>query len=153
MKLSTIMLLASLAMFVPAGLMWRMARIVSRDTDRFMQTARQATGTVLSLDWRSSRVGTERALHAYPEIAFTLPDGQRVQATARTGNLQRPAKVGDTVQVLYNPADPSEMDLATQAPRTLMQCGYRTLAVGFALFGVLDQGLWWLLFRLMGILA
>ena len=113
MKVSTAVLLVSCGLFVPAALMWRMARLVQQDTQRFLKTAQPATGTVLRLDWRVSRVGTDTATHAYPEIAYTLPNGQRVQATTRTGNRQRPAKEGDTVQILYNPDNPQQIDLAS----------------------------------------
>ena len=153
MKVSTAVLLVSCGLFVPAALMWRMARLVQQDTQRFLKTAQPATGTVLRLDWRVSRVGTDTATHAYPEIAYTLPNGQHVQATTRTGNRQRPAKEGDTVQILYNPANPQQIDLASQAPRTLMHAGYRFLAVTFALMGVCGLTLWWVLFRWWGVPA
>ena len=147
------MLLVSLAMFVPAALMWRMARLVTRDTDRFMQIAQRATGTVVSLEWRSSPSGAESKLYAHPQVAFSLPHGQQVHAIARTGTFPRPAKVGDVVDILDNPRNPQDMDLARQAPRTLMRFGYRYLAITFALFGICGLGLWWLLFRWWGIPA
>ena len=152
-KLSTVMLLVSLAMWVPAALMWRMARIVARDTDRFLQTARPATGTVLDVQWKSSRSGSEAVLHAYPQISFTLPDGQTIQAVTRTGTMHRKCKPGDTVHILYNPANPQQIDLASQASRSLMQFGYRTLAWWFALMAIGGLGLWWVMFRWMGIPA
>ena len=153
MKVSTLKLLVSCGLFIPAVLTWRMARRVARDTERFLTTAQPATGTVVRLDWRVSRVGDATAPHAYPEVAFTLPNGERVQATTRTGNRQRPAKEGDTVQILYNPANPQQIDLASQAPRTLMHAGYRFLAVTFALMGLCGLTLWWVLFRWWGVPA
>ena len=152
-KLSTVMLLVSLAMWVPAALMWRMARIVARDTDHFLQTAQPATGTVLDLHWRTSPSGTEAVMHVYPEIAFTLSNGQTIQATTRTGTTRRLCKPGDVVQILYNPSNPQQIDLASQAPRSLMQFGYRTLAIGFAMMAMCGLGLWWVMFRWMGIPA
>lgn len=153
MKISTIMLLVSLGLLIPAGMLWRMAGLVTRDIQRFMGQARPASGIVVSLQWRASRSGYESRLHCYPEIAFSLPDGQRIQTTTRTGNLQRPAKEGATVQILYNPSNPQEIDLASQAPRTLMKAGYRALALAFTMFSLGGLGLWWLLFRWWGIPA
>ena len=154
MKISTLMLLVSCSMFIAAALCWRMARRVTRDAERFLKTAQPATGTVVRLEWRVRRDGAEMTDHIYPEIAFTLPNGQRVQATSRTGNRPLPAKkVGDTVDILYNPQNPQQIDLVSQAPRTLMRRGYGFLAVGFGLMGVLGLALWWLLFRWWGVPA
>ena len=153
MKISTLMPLISLALFVASFGLWRTARRVRQETDRFMNVVRPATGTVVSLQWRTSRKGDDVATHAYPEVDFTLPDGQRVRAVTRTGNLHRPAKEGDTVSILYNPGNPQEIDLASQAPRSIMNAGYRFLAVSFALMGVCVLGMWWVLFKLWGIPA
>ena len=153
MKVSTLMLLASLGMFVPSALMWRMARRVSADASRFLNTALPATGTVVRLEWRVTRTGADTRTDAYPEVAFTLPDGQKVQAIARTGRFPRPAEEGDVVEILYDPSDPQQIDLASQAPRSVMTMGYRFLAVSFAVMGLGGLILWWLLFRLWGIPA
>ena len=37
MKVSTAVLLVSCGLFVPAALMWRMARLVQQDTQRFLK--------------------------------------------------------------------------------------------------------------------
>ena len=90
---------------------------------------------------------------AFPVVEFELPDGQTVRAQTRTGRYPKPASVGDTVRVLYDPTQPSRVDLASQAPRTFLHTVYALLSFSFASGGVLGVLMWWLLFRVMGIPA
>ena len=159
--------LLALAMFVASALLWLMARLLTRDTQSFLSTALHAQGLVTELHWRTSRRGAEVGTcaypdvqtdaypdvekHAYLEIAFTLPDCQQIRAATRTGNLHPPAKVGEWVNILYNPDNPQDMDLESRARRTWRKAGYCFLAVVFAAMGMGTLALWWILFRVWGI--
>jgi hypothetical protein len=85
-------------------------------------------------------------MNCYPEIAFTLPNGQSIQGTTRLGSKQRPAKIGSTVDILYNPKDPQEMELAARASFRLSVWVFRILSLSFGLAGLWVLVLWCLLF-------
>jgi len=48
-----------------------------------------------------------------PVLEFRTAGGEQVQAVARSGGNPAPARVGDDVRVLYDPADPSVADIET----------------------------------------
>jgi hypothetical protein len=47
----------------------------------------------------------------YPVLEFRTAGGEQVQAVARSGGNPAPARVGDDVRVLYDPANPSVADI------------------------------------------
>ena len=156
MKVSTLMLLCSLALFVPAFLLWRKHRELRADAQAFVRSARPASARVVALNWVAPSAGIPDSStqdRAFPVVEFELPDGQTVRAQTRTGRYPKPASVGDTVRVLYDPTQPTRVDLASQAPRTFLHTVYALLSFGFASGGVLGVLMWWLLFRVMGIPA
>jgi hypothetical protein len=80
------------------------------DTRRFLATAEPAGGVVVRVDERVSheRVGSGDNEHwadvtrRYPFVEFRTARGQVAQFQADDGSLQ----VGDSVRVVYDPADP-----------------------------------------------
>lgn len=148
MLISLVMLLGSIATLAFAWLLWRVGRVAAQDVQRFLATARPATGTVIGLHWRShSRIARPTfRMNCYPEIAFTLPSGQSIQGTTRLGSRQRPATIGATVDILYNPQYPQEMELASRAPFRLSVWVFRILSLFFGLAGLWVLVLWFLLF-------
>ena len=63
-----------------------------------------ATGTVVDL---ASRIG--RSGHLYhPVVEFRTPDGETVKFESEFGSMPASQKVGNTVSVRYNPANPSD---------------------------------------------
>ena len=57
-------------------------------------------------------------IHSYsPVLEFRTAGGEQVQAVARSGGTTAPARVGDDVRVLYDPADPSVADIDDFMPR------------------------------------
>ena len=49
-----------------------------------------------------------------PVVTFTTPDGQERTAIGSVNRKPAPWKVGDTVDVVYDPKDPSHADLASE---------------------------------------
>lgn len=70
-----------------------------------------------------------------PVLRFGLPDGRLVEAEALTGNNPPPGRVGQSVEVRYDPNDPARVNLAhgLAQPQSL---GGIWVAVGAGLTGV-----------------
>lgn len=85
----------------------------------------------------------------FPVVRFALPDGQQVSAMTLRGAHPAPARVGDTVEVRYDPADPRRVVLAHGlAGMGAGNCITTLLVV--ALFGMATLVvLVWVLFKLV----
>ena len=73
--------------------------------------AARATGHVVALQ-RKPDPGNGFFIYS-PVLEFRTAGGEQVQAVARSGGDPAPARVGDDVRVLYDPADPSVADIET----------------------------------------
>ena len=75
----------------------------------------RTTGRVVALQRDPDTVDPDGAsVSSYsPVLEFRTAGGEQVQAVARSGGNPAPARVGDDVRVLYDPADPSVADIET----------------------------------------
>jgi hypothetical protein len=77
---------------------------------RFERTAQRTNALVTDLRWKQTGGGSSSSSSrvAYPVLRFELPDGRSVEAESTFGSNPPPARDGDTVTVLYDPADPTD---------------------------------------------
>ena len=96
---------------------------------RFMRRAERTRGEIVSLrsSWSSGAAGssgigqealaapttTRRTRSWFPTVAFTTASGDRVTAEAPVGTNPPAGRVGDTVAMLYDPADPAQIRIDT----------------------------------------
>ncbi len=100
---------------------------------RFARRAVRTTGAVVDLARRWSNPGGPGSTGSYlyvPVVRFATADGQAVQFQSSTGTSWRSRRVGQTVPVLYDPANPRDARIDT-----FLATG--CLPVGFTVFGVL----------------
>jgi hypothetical protein len=81
-----------------------------------------------------------------PVVRFPLPDGRLVEAEAMTGSNPPPGRVGQRVEVRYDPSDPARVNLARglAQPRALGAI-WLAAGAGLAAIGLLALGAWSLL--------
>src|SRR3954454_9856438 len=79
-----------------------------RETTRFAAAARRTTGVVTGPRRHS---GGDTPPRVFPVVPFSLPAGRTAEAQSRYGSQPPPAREGETVTVLYDPADPTRMQL------------------------------------------
>ncbi len=117
---------------------------------RFARRAARTTGTVVELARRWSRstwggVGvTGNALY-FPVVRFTTADGQAIQVQSSTGTSWRSCRVGQTVPVLFDPANPHDARIDTFLatgclPTFFVAFGALFVALGVAILWVMQ---WW----------
>jgi hypothetical protein len=98
------------AVFVIVGVALVYAAIRTMRGDRaFAAVAQPATAIVTALRWRANH---DTSSLAYPVVRFSLPDGRTFEVESQWGARPAPAREGETVQVLYDPADPTRARLA-----------------------------------------
>lgn len=91
--------LALLLFGVSAHATWRQAA--------FRRTAIETEGRIVALAESRTRESSGRwSVSYFPVYAYTLPNGRVVQRTSGTGGNPPPHAVGETVRVLYDPAEP-----------------------------------------------
>lgn len=80
--------------------------------DRAFERAAARTEAEIT-DLRFKRVGPldARDTIGYPLLRLTLPDGLTVENWAERGVSEPPGEIGDHVEVLYDPHDPSRIRL------------------------------------------
>lgn len=75
----------------------------------FLDHAKSATGTVVEIAISSSnRPGKKEKVTQRPIIEFQLESGDKARFKSELGTKSSSYSVGDTVPVLYDPAEPSE---------------------------------------------
>lgn len=77
-------------------------------TMRFVAGAERATGTVIDLDSRTDSDGVT----FYPVVRFTTAEGRTVEFVSSSGSSPPSESVGDEVEVLYDPDDPTDAQLS-----------------------------------------
>ncbi|HEU0102677.1 MAG TPA: DUF3592 domain-containing protein [Mycobacteriales bacterium] len=95
---------------------------------RFAATAERVPGTVTALQYRSSGDGGVY----YPVLRFRTLDGRDIDTVAMYGRSPAPARTGDRVDVLYDPADPSRA--------LLPRAGGVLLPLAFVVLGLIALG-------------
>jgi hypothetical protein len=97
------MLLPLLFLLVGLGLSAGAAFAFAR-TKRFLAHAQQGQGEVLALEESRSQNGTSY----HPVVGFQTWNGERVEFRSATGSSSRSYRVGQSVPILYDPANPSD---------------------------------------------
>lgn len=149
-------LLAAGLVAVAAGLFFgsRGLRQRSEGAD-FAASAATATAEVTDLRLRHQRYNRQHDDGFWlPVVRFTLPDGRVVEAETMTGAMPAPARVGERVEVRYDPDDPRRVNLARGlAQPGNLGCLTIALAVGLVGVGLLVIGGWFLLTQVIGVPA
>jgi len=96
---------------------------------RLRKVGHRTHGVVTRLRWSAG--------NAYPVFAFQAPDGRTVEVKSNVGTSPPLYRGGETVRVLYDPADPehAHIDRTTFGMGRVVLC----LSVGIGLFAF---GLW-----------
>ncbi|WP_248959307.1 DUF3592 domain-containing protein [Sphaerisporangium perillae] len=81
-------------------------------TRDFRRRARRAQAQVVRL--RAYRTGASRRERRnsavyHPVLRFTTAEGERVEAESPVGSNPPPARAGERVRILYDPADPAQV--------------------------------------------
>ncbi len=121
----------------------------------FASSAEATTAEVTDLRLRHQRYNRKHDDGFWlPVVRFTLPDGRVVEAETMTGSMPAPAKVGERVEVRYDPGDPRRVNLARGlAQPGNLGCMTTALAVGLVGVGLLVIGVWFLLTQVIGLPA
>jgi len=104
---------------------------ITRNAREFRRRAQRTRGLVVGL--RASRA-TDGTVY-YPAIRFTTIYGQQVEAETTYGSNPPPARPGQEVTVLYDPARPTRIRIDSAAGNGMLLGGI-FLAVGIVLFTV-----------------
>ena len=110
----TVLLLGSavLILLVGAGLLLK-GRAVRRTAESFRGRAIAATATVVALEAKDLSLGVEPDTRYFPRVSF-VPEGasDAVEALTLTDVPAPPPRVGEQLQVAYDPERPEHVDVA-----------------------------------------
>ena len=110
----TVLLLGSalLILLLGAGLLLK-GRAVRRTAEGFRSRAVTTTATVVSLEAKDLSFGAEPDTHYFPVVTF-VPAGatEPVEAQTLTDVPSPPPRVGDPIEVSYDPEHPDHVDVA-----------------------------------------
>ncbi len=84
---------------------------VVRSTRRFVARADQAAGVVIENVWRESSSSRGRSGAYYPRIRFRTRAGRDLEFLSSSGASPASYREGEGVEVLYDPADPSNASI------------------------------------------
>lgn len=149
-------LLAAGLVAVAAGLFFGSRGLRQRsEAADFTATAATATAEVTDLRLRHQRYNRQHDDGFWvPVVRFALPDGRVVEAETMTGSMPAPARVGDRVEVRYDPDDPRRVNLARgPAQPGNLGCLTTVLAAGLVGVGLLVVAGWFLLTQVIGVPA
>lgn len=76
------------------------------NTSRFIAGATETGGKVIALDRSRSSSSSGSSTTYRPVVEFTTATGKQIEFTSSVGSSPPSHRVGETVTVLYNPADP-----------------------------------------------
>ena len=99
----------------------------------FRATAIRVAGLVTDVRTRDMGHGGEVRLVRFPLLRFTTLDGQGVETEAFAGSTPAPAKVGQTVKVLYDPNEPRRARIETAIDTSALLSGC-FIVMGILLF-------------------
>lgn len=108
--------------------------VLAYSTVSFVQAAERTTGTVVDLDVRWGSHGSRSSSRAeYPVVEFEA-DGQRHTFSSGVTSTSHP-EIGDTVSVLYDPAEPTDARLDSGLLNHLLELIFGGMGIVFAVFG------------------
>lgn len=146
----TVVSLAVVAVLVAAGA-WilRHGIKVSDAVAAFDRIAQPAPGRVIDLHSEPlvqmrNEPGVPQDAY-FPIVEYVLPDGQMLQSRTMNGSRPAPAKVGDEVTVMYDPANPERVDLGGHRMRHFHGPLYYVMAFAFFGMAALTVAVWFLL--------
>ncbi|RMB58965.1 DUF3592 domain-containing protein [Tessaracoccus antarcticus] len=123
----------------------------SRDSAQdFVRTGIHTQARVLELrdhEWDLARRGSLTDQRAwFPYVEFNLPDGRSIRGESMTGARPAPARVGELVSVVYDPASPERL-MVMQGLAKPGIAGAFSGVLGFFMvgFGIVIFGFWVLL--------
>ncbi|MDT0201957.1 DUF3592 domain-containing protein [Nocardioides sp. AE5] len=95
---------------------------------------------------------TSTRLSYFPVVEFALGDGRIVQAESMSGATPAPAKVGETVDVVFHRDDPTRVSLLTSMARPgAVSWAHQVLGVVICCFGGVVIAFWALLKLVLGV--
>jgi hypothetical protein len=104
---------SAVVLFVLSGVFVRDARRARVSGAAFLRSAEGAQAEVVDMREKyPPRADSEQMPSYFPVVAFDLPDGRRVESEVMIGARPAPARVGASVEVRYDPADPRRVVLA-----------------------------------------
>lgn len=130
-------------LFILVGLTFIIAGVRARRSSRqFASVAVRAPGTVTELRWRKIVRGHTGGGGWFPVLRFATADGRHVHTEAIFGRMPAPARPGDSVSVLYDPADPTRAALEGHTNGALtgtigIILGSLFVALGLGILGIL----------------
>jgi hypothetical protein len=98
-----------------------------RHMGRFLDTARETSAVVVKVAYES--VNKKGRMH--PVVRFTTADGREVIAHSDEHHNVQP---GDTVQLLYDPVHPDQIEIATLARAQNRRLLFTVLSILFGIF-------------------
>jgi hypothetical protein len=110
--LATFMRIARMAMFVIGPIFLLVAAILALGTRSFLQHATRARATITALELRTDPED-QTVSYYYPRFVFTTPDGRPFSISSNTGTNPPAFKLGQRVDVLYDPANPGDARIDT----------------------------------------
>jgi hypothetical protein len=117
----------------------------------FARTAVEAQGVVVGHERRRVHRRTSRGrrgrAYDFPVVRYTTHEGQEVQFESSFGTSPRFAPAGQQVQVLYNPADPSDARIASGCMRYGLPLVFVIIGLGMLLLASIFGAIAWSMFR------
>lgn len=110
----TVLLLGSAVLILLVGVALLLkGRAVRRSASIFRSRAVVATATVVALEAKDLSLGAEPDTRYFPRVSF-VPDGatDAVEAQTLTDVPAPPPRVGDRIEVAYDPDRPDRVDVA-----------------------------------------
>ncbi len=84
-----------------------------RNTNRFIRDSRHATGRVIRFERKMSNSNNRGKYLFAPVIEFEIESGEKVQFVSSSASTDPGDKIGDKVDVLYNPRAPQSVTINT----------------------------------------
>lgn len=109
---------------------------IGRAENRFRSTAGRAAATVTDVRSRSAGRNTSGLIWV-PVVRFQTSDGRMVDAEASGGTNIKSHSPGDSIEVLYDPANPANVRVPGGPGGGLIQGVFMAIGGIFSLIGVL----------------
>jgi hypothetical protein len=114
----------------------------------FARSAAQAPGMVIGFQRRLPRGSANRSgsqSYDFPVVRYTKQAGQTVEFASRSATRPRVVREGQAVNVLYDPAAPQRVRIASDCLQYRLPVFFITFGLGMALFAALFGFFAWML--------
>jgi hypothetical protein len=115
---SILLLGAGLLLAVVAVVLFLRGLRQQRIAAGFLDRAVATTAEVVGIEAKDVALGGEPDTRYFPRVRFGLEGGRTVEAESLTDSALPPPRVGDTIEVLYDPQRPERVDVVRRAHRT-----------------------------------